>query len=179
MPSESPGIANEILRLARDSGRPLTQMQIQKLVYIAHGWNLAVNGEALTVDQPRAFPYGPVYRALSEALSRYGTRAVDRLIRVRDFGGGVFYDADDPDGDREARAFLSDPERAVVRRVFNDYGAFHAFQLSALTHERHTPWSEVYNNGRGQYNEIGNRLIRDHFVELGRKRREQRLESIT
>ena len=40
------------------------------------------------------------------------------------------------------------------------------FQLSALTHRDGTPWTEIYDHGRGKYDEIPPDLIRDHFVEL-------------
>ena len=37
-------IANEILARATGAGVSLTSMQLIKLVYIAHGWSLAVYG---------------------------------------------------------------------------------------------------------------------------------------
>ena len=68
MTAWSAEIANEFIRRAAAEKRALTQMQLQKLVYIAHGWNLAINGEKLTHDDPQAWDYGPVYRDLWEAL---------------------------------------------------------------------------------------------------------------
>jgi uncharacterized phage-associated protein len=64
-------------------------MQLQKLVYIAHGWNLAINGTPLTSDIPAAWDYGPVYRDLFEALRAYGSNPVTQEIRAGDFGPGV------------------------------------------------------------------------------------------
>ncbi len=42
-------IANEFLKMNGAMGR-LTQMHLQKLVYIAHGWKLALVGEPLADD---------------------------------------------------------------------------------------------------------------------------------
>lgn len=163
----SPAIANEFIRRASKDGKSFTQMQLQKLVYIANGWNLAINGKPLTYDEPEAWEYGPVYKELRRALRPYGREQVSREINNEDFIPGSF--ADDPS--TPAVATLTDDERAVVDRVYRDYGKFHAFQLSALTHREGTPWSKVYAGGAGKYDEIPAQMIRDHFVDLARSHR--------
>jgi uncharacterized phage-associated protein len=165
MPAWSPEIANEFIRLANGDNLSLTHMQLQKLVYIANGWNLAINGEALTYDEPKAWDFGPVYSELWNALRQYGRSPVARLIRNREYIPGAFDDEPDADATRE----LSDAERAVIKRVYRDYGKFPAFQLSALTHREGTPWTQIYKNGEGKFDEIPNGLIREHFVELAAK----------
>ena len=163
----SPAIANEFVRLAAGEGRALTQMQLQKLVYIAHGWNLAINGEPLTVDEPEAWEYGPVYKELRRSLRSYGRDQVTREINNCEYVPGAFED----EPDRAALAALSDAERAVIARVYRDYGKFHAFQLSALTHRAGTPWTKVYAGGSGKFDGIPAHMIREHFVELARTNR--------
>jgi uncharacterized phage-associated protein len=163
----SPAIANEFIRRAAADGKGLTQMQLQKLVYIAHGWNLAINGAPLTRDEPEAWDYGPVYKELRRALRPYGRDEVTREIRKSEYVPGTF----DDNPDEPAVAALTPEEQAVVDRVYRDYGKFHAFQLSALTHRAGTPWTEVYANGAGKFDEIPPQMIRDHFVELARTRR--------
>jgi len=158
----SPAIANEFIRRARADKKAFTQMQLQKLVYIAHGWSLAINGEPLTCDAPEAWEYGPVYKELRRALRSYGRDQVTREIRSEEYVPGVF--SDEPDGN--AVAELSREQIAVIDRVYRDYGKFHAFQLSALTHKNGTPWTTVYNRGAGKFEPIPDNMIRDHFVEL-------------
>lgn len=84
MPGWSPDIANEFIRRGLREGRAFDQMQLQKLVYIAHGWCLAFSGEPLTGDRPEAWDFGPVYRRLANALQRRDTtsyrRDRDRLV---------------------------------------------------------------------------------------------------
>jgi uncharacterized phage-associated protein len=163
----SPTIANEFIRLAAAESKTFTQMQLQKLVYIANGWNLAINGSPLTLDEPQAWEYGPVYPCLWRALRAYGREGVARPIKNREFDPGIFSEQQDD----EPVANLSEDEKAVVGRVFRDYGKFAAFQLSALTHRDGTPWTTVYKNGVGKFTEIPAQMIRDHFVELARTSR--------
>ncbi|BDV35395.1 Panacea domain-containing protein [Methylocystis iwaonis] len=162
----SPEIANEFIRLAQAAGHSFTQMQLQKLVYIAHGWALAITGAPLTVDAPEAWEYGPVYRSLRSALRTYGASPITHEITNSQYFPAAFTDAPGA----PARATLSGNERQIINRVFADYGRFHAFQLSALTHQPGTPWSDVYRNGLGKFEQIPNDLIRQHFVDLAIRR---------
>ena len=167
MTAWSPEIANEFIRRASAEGRSFTQMQLQKLVYIAHGWSLALTGQPLTTDHPEAWDYGPVYKSLREAVRHYGSRPVDREIRNGDFLPAAF--GDNPQGN--ASAPLTGDESAIIDRVYRDYGGYHAFQLSALTHREGTPWTTVYNGGQGRFDAISDEAIREHFVGLAQARR--------
>ena len=169
MSAPSPAIANEFIRRAGRDARHLTHMQLQKLVYIAHGWNLAINGAPLTDDMPAAWDYGPVYRDLFDALRRFGSGPVIGEIRAGDFGGGVFLQA--PESEDVVRAQIGEKERAVIDRVYSDYGKFHAYQLSALTHQEGTPWDQVYNHGDGKMSPIDNSRVKRHFIDLAHKPR--------
>lgn len=169
MSAPSPAIANEFIRLAGREARHLTHMQLQKLVYIAHGWNLAINGSPLTSDTPVALDYGPVYKDLLDALRNYGSSPVTREICAGEFGAGVFLSG--PDAQKVVAANLSRPERNVVDRVFRDYGNYHAFKLSALTHQPGTPWAQVYREGAGKFQLIDNERVREHFIDLARNPR--------
>lgn len=166
MPWHSTAIANEFLKRAKKEGHTLTQMQLQKLVYIAHGWNLAINGEPLTIDRPQAWDYGPVYSELWDALRHYGRSPVTEPIKIGDYVAGMFRE----NADEEARASLSKDEKELIDTVYETYGKFDAYQLSALTHQEGTPWDSVFSQGHRK-GEIRDELIRKHFVDLGREGR--------
>jgi len=166
MPIHATAVANEFLDLAAKDGKSLTQMQLQKLVYIAHGWSLAINNEPLTADQPQAWDYGPVYPELWEALRKYGKSIVSDKIRIGDFGFGVFSE----NSDEYVTADLTGRQSELIRKVYEIYGGFHAFQLSAMTHQEGTPWHKVFIEKCHKRGLILNDSIKEHFVDLARKR---------
>ena len=59
-------------------------MHLQKLVYLAHGWTLAVTGDPLVEDRFEAWDYGPVIRKLYDALRSFGSGPITRLIEAGD-----------------------------------------------------------------------------------------------
>lgn len=147
MPNHSPAaIANAFVDIA---GQAMPQMKLQKVTYIADGWNLAIAGVPLTDAQPEAWDNGPVFRSLWNRL------------RDRGFVGGKVMDYD---GSIPA-ASLSSQEQAIVNHVWNKYGLKTARELSELTHQPNTPWSQAYYS-RGRNASISNESIRTHYLAL-------------
>ena len=161
MPYQSSlAIANEFLRRAEREGRFLTHMHLQKLVYLAHGWGLAVTGKPLIEDRFEAWDYGPVIRKLYDALRYYGSGVVTRTIRHGDdiaFGSS-------PGAEHVAE--LLPNEKAIIDKVWDQYKGFEAFQLSALTHADNSPWSQTFASGSGKSRAIRDNLIWDYFADL-------------
>lgn len=157
-PYSSLAIANEFIRRSKADEKPITQMQVQKLVYLAHGWALAGLGVALLEDQIQAWDFGPVVPRLYFALRRYGRGPINEMLH---WGADTPFDSDD---DGEAYEELSVEERSVVDLVWTNYGSYPAFKLSALTHQEGTPWTETFEPGRNR--PIGNAAIQRHFEEL-------------
>ena len=136
-------IANEFLKRALADGVSLTNMHVQKLVYIAHGWNLAVNNEPL-IDEPfLAWDYGPVARSLFDAMRPYGAGRIPRLLRKGDDTPNIQSD----DGDT-VFANLTGREADAIDQIWREFKNFKAFQLSELTHKPGSPWSSAYRKGQ-------------------------------
>lgn len=142
--SSAESAANAFLDLARRSGKSLTNMQLQKLVYIAHGYSLAKLGKPLFHNNIHAFEWGPVIPNLYKTLRQYGAG------EVRDY---IPTDA----------APISDdsPEMEIIREVWQDYGESSGLELSALTHRTGTPWSETWRTN--QFGVISDELIAEHY----------------
>ena len=143
-------VANRFLELAREQGRSLTPMQVLKLVYIAHGWMLGLDGRPLIAQPVEAWQYGPVVR--------------DVYNGVRSFGRGpVLAPMWAPQGQ------LDYYENDMIRQVFNIYGNMDGIALSNITHMPQTPWAQTYRPGAfGTV--INNDLIAAHYQRLSRER---------
>ncbi|MFV0446677.1 MAG: Panacea domain-containing protein [Planctomycetaceae bacterium] len=150
-------VANAVLEEAREQRRSLTIMQLLKLVYIAHGWSLALLSEPLVDEEPEAWQHGPVFPAIYRELRRFGSQPITGLAFDR-FGS-------------VPRADLSDRQRSVVRSVVRGYGDMHAFALSDMTHQSGTPWAMVFRDGQGVSDGIPNSLIAEHYRKLADERR--------
>lgn len=140
-PCDARAIANEFLDMGDLSRTPLTNMALQKLVYLAHGWLLEKEGKPLATNHFEAWRHGPVVRALFDSLKAAGERPV--------VGRAMWFNALD-NRVEVARAQFSDSERAFLRRVFEAYGHLSAFELSDITHVRGGPWDRVWNAESGQ-----------------------------
>jgi uncharacterized phage-associated protein len=117
------------------------------LIYFAHGWNLALYGQPLSIERFEAWDYGPVVRRLWERLRRFGSKPVtekvaDFMIVDGKLKSVVTKIEDSQSGDESTDAAIG-----IVRTVWDKYGRFSAVQLSELTHVSDGPWSTARRQG--------------------------------
>jgi uncharacterized phage-associated protein len=160
-------IANVFLDKPGALGR-LTQIQIMNLTYIAHGWNLAVNGTPLFPDQIEARHYGPVIASLYDHMRYNGNEPVIRKIEDTDSNAYLFY-GNKPSRSHVFTAKTSSVERDVLDRVWGRYGNLSGFQLSLLNREAGSPWHQTYYGDPSRNKFIPNELIRNYFITLARQ----------
>lgn len=119
-------LANEFIALAERDKKPLTNMQLQKLVYIAHGFCLGILSHPLIDNHVYAWPFGPVIKPLYESLRKYGNGVVTEKIPET--------------GEFEATS----DEREIIDGVWESYGSMTGPKLSGITHQPGTPWSRTW-----------------------------------
>lgn len=139
-------IADTILKIAKKSGKQLTPLQLMKLVYIAHGFYLAMKSGDLFNEKIEAWKYGPVIPELYHATKHFG-RDVIPFDKIDD-----------------GEPSVSESDYIFLEDVFNKYGHLDGIALSSLTHKAGTPWSQVYNGYFGT--EIPDSLIKSHYERL-------------
>ena len=136
-------VAEYVLKLAADRDVPLTPMQVLKLVYISHGWQLGLYGRPLINGPIEAWQYGPVVPSVYHHYKRFRSGFIDAIP------------AQYPDD-------FDSSEVSTLRQVFDGYGSRSGISLSSLTHEHGTPWSiTVQQSGIGAV--ISNDLIEDYY----------------
>jgi uncharacterized phage-associated protein len=141
-------VAEYFLYLADAEKRTLTPMQVLKLVYIAHGWQLGFYGRPLVNESVEAWQYGPVIPSLYHRYKCYGSNPIEECP------------AEKPNG------FTPQEEGNTIEQVWKGYGQRSGISLSSLTHEPGTPWDiTVKQSGLGAV--ISNDLIEDYYRRLG------------
>ena len=153
-------IANYFLELAAKESEKITPLKMQKLVYIAHGWYLALYDEPLVDDEcAEAWEYGPVFPSIYHEFKHFGGDPIAELAVDLDYNElSEEWEAWKPsiDGrDKNMRAFLN--------HIWKLYKGFTGGQLSALTHEEGTPWEKTRNKkGRIRNAHIENQDIKEY-----------------
>ena len=113
------------------SGYTKTQLQIQKMTYIAHGYMLGVHDEPLVSDVVEAWDHGPVFPKVYKAFRGWGSSVIGRATHTP----GPF----------------TQKQGDILDNVFAYYGRFCGYYLSDITHgnsSAQTPWQQCYVSGR-------------------------------
>jgi uncharacterized phage-associated protein len=171
---DAKAIANFFLHEAENHGASLTQMKLQKLVYFAHGWHLGITNDPLLNEQVQAWSFGPVIRSLYKEFSEFGADKITRrAFSVRQNPGQRLNSLDNwqayipsIDDEAEDHEFV---ER-LLKRIWEVYGDYTAFQLSNMTHADGTPWdrlSKSFNGNIPKYATILDEWIREYFKTPG------------
>lgn len=145
-------IANAFLAKAEGEGRVLTNMQLQKLVFFAHGWHLALKDAPLINTDVKAWNFGPVIPPLYRALKRFGNGTVVGPIEKS------------PD---DLKPLEDEFVQSLIARIWQVYGHLTGGQLSTLTHKAGSPWDVTFK--RKPFEEIPDDLIAKHFKSLQKK----------
>lgn len=142
-------IANEFIDLSKEErGYSVSNLKLQKLVYIAHGFYLGFYKEPLSNARAEAWQYGPVFPSLYQNLKRYGKgRVVDHV----------------PTYDKIDKNSL---EADFIKSVWQAYGNLSAVALVARTHKPGTPWEKIWKEKGERGATISDTIIREHFEEL-------------
>lgn len=157
MPYTAIQVANEFLRIARKKNKEITPMKIQKLVYFAHGWNLALFDKPLIDEQVEAWKYGPVINSLYHEFKSYGNQPIKRL------GTEINWEKDE----------FTPPEKIkdsdtlkLIKKIWEVYGKYTPFQLSVATHKDGTPWEKTYKDDLPKGTDIDQSEIKTYFTQL-------------
>ena len=150
-------VANSLIQRGFKEARvDLTPMKLQKLAFFLHGWMLATTGRPAIKEPFRAWTYGPVVPTLYDRLKGYGSGRITQYLQDVDATT------------QESKALVvSDADTEFQRALdltWEKYIGISALSLSAMTHERNSPWDIARRVGPGA--EISNDLIQSHFVGM-------------
>lgn len=105
-----------------DAGDTISNMKLQKLVYYAQGFCLAMTGNPLFPEEIQAWEHGPVSQDLYHVYKAYGAGSIPPPEKPIE----------------EISAGFSEEQLEVIDEVLDVYGQFSAWKLRNLTHEEPT-----------------------------------------
>lgn len=115
------------------SKKALSPKKVQKLVYYAYAWYIALYNESieainesLFTEEPEAWMHGPVFRSLYNSYKHYGWQEIPKQKEANLHITKI--------ASKSLKNFLDD--------VWKKYGKFTADQLEFMTHQE-DPWRKA------------------------------------
>jgi len=115
-------------RLCEKSGWSLTNLELQKLIYLAHMFHLGQYNEPLVKEHFEAWDYGPVQPDLYHHIKVYGSSKVKSMFRLG---------KDIEDDTSEAK---------ILDKVCEQLSSKPARWLVAVTHWQDGAWAKHYHS---------------------------------
>lgn len=134
-------IANNLIRLGLKEKIAVSNMKLQKLLYYAQGWYLALNqGRPLFLEDFKKWQFGPVCPVIYEKFKPCKAFPINSIAPC-------------------ACSVLDSSTLKYLKMIWNTYKDYSASQLSELSHSE-APWKNAL-----QYETISKEAINDFFSE--------------
>lgn len=114
-------IANHFIWLAHETGSFVSNLKLQKLVYYAQAWHLAIHDAPLFPEDFQAWVHGPVIPELFQKYQHFSWLAIDEAVAQPSFSLAT-------------QAFLQD--------ITEEYFACDAYELERMT-QWEAPWQQA------------------------------------
>ncbi len=132
-------IAHYIIDLCNRVGRPVSNLEIQKILYFLQVYYMRVHdGAALFTDDIYAWTYGPVVPEVYYTYNGYGGSIIRNSYDVSD---------------------IAENDSRDLRDVILRLEQKGPWNLVDMSHAKGGPWDTVYRNGLGDRKVIGKELL--------------------
>lgn len=121
MPSRQDLIVDYLLCECRERGEMLTNLKLQKLLFYAQAWHLALKEQELFAEDFQAWVHGPVLVSQYHKFKDFKWKPIDVELERPDLG-------------EELNSFLDE--------IVDVFGSENAVALEIMTH-REPPWREA------------------------------------
>ncbi len=160
-------VANYFVVKGVKENRPVDAMKLQKLLYFAHGWHLALYGEPLLSERVEAWSYGPVVPTAYREFKHNGRSPIE--FPAFEWPGGR-REASGPLFSRRAAQVTNARAVGLLDKIWEVYGGYSGTQLADMTHAKDGPWYQVWageaQRGAVRGIDIGDDLIGDYFKRI-------------
>lgn len=139
-------VANCFIEFASEiDENDLTNLKLQKLLYLAQGTSLAKRGRPLFNEPIEAWDFGPVVRSVYDNFKSCGSFPITAFDK------------------RVKKSTLPEKEKRFLLGIWEKYGKYSANYLVDLTHKPNSPWKKTF--VRGKNKEIAQKLMADYFLK--------------
>ncbi|MEQ8156956.1 MAG: type II toxin-antitoxin system antitoxin SocA domain-containing protein [Clostridiaceae bacterium] len=122
-------IAKYIINKCIDFGRPVSNLQLQKILYYVQGEFMSqTDGEVLFKDDIKAWKYGPVVPSVYYEYNNYSSSDITT---------------------RQSDVELEDEERNIIDPIIEEMSRLSAWALVQKTHSE-SPWMDTYAPNRDE-----------------------------
>ncbi len=161
-------VANWFINKSRLSGRnDMSHLKLQKLLYLAHGWSLAIDNRPLLNEPIHAGPFGPLVPSLFMTLEKSKSNILQEII-------GVAHDDNNDKITPHTYQIDKNDEfvQKLLERIWEVYNQWTPIQCSSYCHKEGSPWDQVVEAlGQDRTSElimtgiqIPDSLIRQYFI---------------
>lgn len=151
----SSALANFFIDKAKSENIAMTNLKLQKLMFIGFGWVYALTGKDTTDGEGfQAWQHGPVLPSIYHQMKRYGDAQINENASDYDSDENKIY----------IPSIQSEATLNILNKVWEIYKSFSAWSLRNLTHEKETPWDKVYNHSK-MFNQINNDDVETYYLE--------------
>lgn len=134
-------LASQVFGGGKKEREGLTNLKLQKLLYLAQAYYLAKLGRPLFSEKIEAWQYGPVIPEVYNEFRKHGSNP-------------IFSDND--------KSSLTDEDKVILKTVWDSFGGFSAGRLVEITHA-HTPWKEAFETSSKV---ITHKALADYYAPL-------------
>lgn len=131
-----------LLKHASLQGKRFTNLQLQKLTYVCHGWSLAIYKRPLIIEDVYAWQYGPVIPSVYFQFKHFGSSEIDIQQPV----------------------CLDEESERIIGDIVTVLGHYNGPQLVELTHREGSPWKKVWDGTSNTL--IPDSLIAQHYSQI-------------
>lgn len=143
-------IADYFIRKGTAEGRPLTNKKLQKLLYYAQAWSLAIRNEQLFPDKIEAWVHGPAIKEIYLAYRSFGSEPIKKEVSA------------------EMVKDISSDVKKLLDEIWTVYGKFDGNYLEQLTHSE-LPWQKAREGIEAHVaseNEISPESMREYYKDV-------------
>jgi uncharacterized phage-associated protein len=127
-----------------DEREGITNLKLQKILYLAQAYYLSKFNKPLFKDEIEAWAYGPVVPTVYHTYKKNKSNPIFRFEN----GEGI-----------------SDEDKKILEEVWNAFGGYSAGRLVEVTHA-HTPWQEAY---KSEQKTISHEALTKYYAPLLKK----------